>query len=359
MARALIIGAGAIGRGYLPWELKNFEIDFYDQNIDLIESLISNNGYRSFMSFGDKLQELHISDASFFSNINNINLNSYQIAFICIGPRNLTHLDKRFGELNCPLFSLENDYKTVDFLKYHLAKEDISFGVPDVITSLTASPENLKIDCNALHTENGLLHLEKNFNVNHELMDLLPKINWVDREMMIKEWDAKLYIHNTPHCIAAFYGHLHGCNYVHEALAIDEVYMELSGVIDEVLQTLKIKTNHDHKFLEWYAEKEIARFSNKLLFDPIRRVGREPLRKLAPEGRLLGIMTMALEAGIFPLYLARGVAAALKFDLAEDPDSFIISNIDEMGVNSFLEYMISLDSNSIQAKLIKSAYENL
>ena len=34
-----------------------------------------------------------------------------------------------------------------------------------------------------------------------------------------------------------------------------EHIMLLDGVIDEVLQTLKIKTDHDHEFLEWYAEK--------------------------------------------------------------------------------------------------------
>ena len=45
MARALIIGAGAIGRGYLPWELKDLIIDFYDTNEALIDSLNKNKTF--------------------------------------------------------------------------------------------------------------------------------------------------------------------------------------------------------------------------------------------------------------------------------------------------------------------------
>ena len=39
MAKALIVGAGAIGRGYVPWELKSFEITFFDGNDQLATSL--------------------------------------------------------------------------------------------------------------------------------------------------------------------------------------------------------------------------------------------------------------------------------------------------------------------------------
>jgi ketopantoate reductase len=356
MAKALIIGAGAIGRGYLPWELKDFEVDFFDANQDLIKSL-SKNGYSTYMSVGDKLEVLHVNNSNFFYDANSIHFDEYDLAFICVGPRNITKLNKKFGNLKCHIFSLENDYGSVTVLQNHLKKNNISFGIPDVITSFTASPENLKKDPNALHTENGVLYLEKDDGICAELINLLPDIKWADRERMLKEWDAKLYIHNTPHCIAAYYGYLNNCTYVHEALYIDSIKDELDGVIDEVLQTLKIKTDHDHEFLEWYAEKEISRFSNKLLFDPVKRVAREPLRKLAPGGRLVGIMTLALEAGIFPEHLSRGIAAALKYELESDADYTVISNINEMGVDAFLEYMIELNKDTIQAHLIKKAYE--
>ena len=235
MAKALIVGAGAIGRGYLPWELKNFELTFFDTNTNLIDSLKESGGYKTFMSFGTHLENYYVNNANFESSIKNINLDNFDIAIVCVGPRNLKHLPVELGAIKCPMYSLENDYATVYELRHLLNKTNIYFGVPDVITSLTASPENLKEDINSLHTENGVLYLEDHGDIPEKLKDLMPEVEWVSKERMIKEWDAKLYIHNTPHCIAAFYGYLHDCEYVHDALAIDSVKLKLGGVVDEVL----------------------------------------------------------------------------------------------------------------------------
>ena len=253
MARALIIGAGAIGRGFLPWVFQNFDLTFYDSNQPLIESLNKSKGYKTFMSLNEELKELRVSNAEFVNSIDQLDFKSFDIAIVCIGPRNLINLSKNFSNLTCPLYSLENDSNTVFFLRNYLKKENIYFGVPDVITSLTASPENLELDVNALHTENGVLYLEDHGDISKKLKTYLPEIEWVSKQRMLKEWDAKLYIHNTPHCIAAYYGYLMKCNYLHEALEIESIKLALDGVVDEVLQTLKIITNHDHDFLEWYA----------------------------------------------------------------------------------------------------------
>lgn len=358
MAEALIVGAGAIGRGYLPWELKNFELTFLDSNKDLIKSLKENCGYNTFMSYDTHLEKYKVDNAEFVSSISDINLDNFDIAIICVGPRNLKYLPRELGQLKCPIYSLENDSETVFELRDLFDKADIYFGVPDVITSLTASPENIKDDVNALHTENGVLYLEDHGDIKRELKDLMPKVEWISKERMIKEWDAKLYIHNTPHCIAAFYGYLNNCEYVHDALAIDSVKLKLNGVVDEVLQTLKILTNHDHDFLEWYAEKEISRFSNKLLYDPVKRVARQPLRKLAPGGRLVGILKLCLQAGVMPINLANGIAASLKYDFEDDEDSVYLKNINYIGIEAFLSFMIKVNPNSIEGEWIINAYKN-
>ncbi len=359
MAKALIVGAGAIGRGYLPWELKNFEITFYDHNSAFISNLQSKGGYHTHMTFGHRLEVMYIDNAKFCSDVNELDLDSFDIAIVCVGPRNLKCLPSKLAMLRCPIFSLENDSETVQVLRDYLNKADVYFGVPDVITSFTASPKSLKHDSNALHTENGVLYLEDSGNIPSEIKAIMPTVQWVDKNRMDKEWDAKLYIHNTPHCIAAFYGYLHNCEYVHEALEIPSVRDVLDGVIDEVLQTLKIVTKHDHAFLEWYAEKEVSRFSNTLLFDPVCRVAREPLRKLAPDGRLVGIMRLAIGAGVIPVNIAKGIASALKYDNPSDTDSIFMRNIEVIGLPAFLSYMIGISPQSVEAGLIIKAFENL
>ena len=175
---------------------------------------------------------------------------------------------------------------------------------------------------------------------------------------MKSEWDAKLFLHNTPHCIAAFLGYFKNCTYLHEALDDDDILNTLEGVVGEILQTLKDSTFHDHSFMEKYAEKEISRFSNKLLYDPVSRVAREPLRKLAIHGRLVGALRMALRAGIVPTYITKGISAALKYNNPQDPDYPKILMVDTMGVANFLYYYLDLDRESIESKLICDSYSN-
>jgi mannitol-1-phosphate 5-dehydrogenase len=62
----------------------------------------------------------------------------------------------------------------------------------------------------------------------------------------------------------------------------------------------------------------LARFANRVLADPVLRLGRDPLRKLAPDDRLVGAARTAEAAGSVPENLAWGIAAALAFDAPED-----------------------------------------
>lgn len=73
-------------------------------------------------------------------------------------------------------------------------------------------------------------------------------------------------------------------------------------------------------FAHYYAEKEIARFSNPLLYDPITRVAREPLRKLAEGERLIGAARLCIQSNIIPENIIKGIRAAVAYDEPNDPD---------------------------------------
>ena len=320
MARALIIGCGAIGRGFVPWILNEFEIDFFDISDDLTTGISSQQGYSSFMSDGESLSHLRVTPHKISSCFDEFALHSYDIAFISVGPRNVIRLPAEISALTCPIYSLENDPNTVELIKKQYGLSGVYFGVPDVITSSTASPDNLAKDRYAIHTENGIMYLQESQQASTELKKKLPAVKWLAVERLNQEWDAKLYIHNTPHCIAAYLGHLAGCTYLHEALAKPAINRIINGVIEELLYGLKVTTSYDHHFIENYAEKEVRRFSNKLLFDPISRVAREPIRKLHPSGRLTGALRLLLSSGVRPTYLMVGIGAALKYLAKDDRD---------------------------------------
>jgi len=74
MGKALIVGAGAIGRGYIPWELKNFELTFFDVNEVLMNSLRGNGTYSSYMSFETYLEQYDVDSSRSFSNASDLAL---------------------------------------------------------------------------------------------------------------------------------------------------------------------------------------------------------------------------------------------------------------------------------------------
>ena len=241
-------------------------------------------------------------------------------------------------------------------MKSHLSIDNIYFGVPDVITSYTASPENLRKDPNSLHTENGILYLQKPSNINKDLVKYLPDVEWLSVDRMNEEWDAKLYIHNTPHCVAAYLGHLAGYSYLHEAMQDKRIRKIIDGLLAEILLALKFETNYDHKFMEEYAQKEVKRFSNLLLYDPISRVAREPIRKLNPGGRLIGALRMMLVNGVKPINLMYGIVAALHYAPEGDKDFDVMKHFSLFEPEDFLKYHVGLKQGTIELEFISKNF---
>ena len=360
MVKALIFGAGAIGRGFLPWCLpENSIITFFDLNHDLINSLCKQGFYHSFLSSQDSLNK-KIVEGNFYSDLSAIenNLDNFDICFIAVGPRNVENLPDFISKIKCPIFSLENDSHTVFRIREKFSIPNVYFGVPDVITSCTASPNSLEIDKNSLHTEDGTLYLESD-GYKH-LKTKLIRTRSASKEVIEKEWDAKLYLHNTPHCIAAYLGAEFGCKYLHESMNISFISNTINGVIEEMLTVLSKSKKYDYDFLSSYAEKEIERFSDSLLYDPIYRVARHPLRKLRlkPNGRLLGALEMCLIESVNCSNLLRGISSALAYNNDKDDDYKNLKLIEAYGINNFLFHFLGIPIDNPLNEIVSNSYLN-
>lgn len=352
MARALILGSGAIGRGFAPWTLPHFDIDFFDISESLVGGIAGRGSYSTFMSVDGELIEKVVTPRSIATSIDASQLKAYDLAIVSVGPRNVTRLPPQIRDLECPIFSLENDPITVSEIKSTFGLDRVYFGVPDVITSSSASPAHLMADPFAIHTEDGVLYLQDPGADGVVLRALLPDVRWLPIDQLNQEWDAKLYLHNMPHCIAAYLGHMAGAKYLHEAMSVRAARRVVDGAIEEMLFALKLVTRYDQRFMESYAEKELRRFSNTLLFDPISRVAREPLRKLQNTGRLIGALRMMLAAGIRPAHLMLGITGALLYAPETDADHATMRLLDDFGVPAFLQYHLSIPLESMESRYI-------
>ena len=115
---------------------------------------------------------------------------------------------------------------------------------------------------------------------------------------------------------------------------------------------MKNKYDIEKDFLDYYANKELQRFSNNLLCDPISRVAREPFRKLAKNERLIGAASLCLSVGILPVNLIKGIMAAFCFDKEDDNDFHIKYLIKSLNKEDFLKIIIGLRENEALFQLI-------
>lgn len=339
--KILFMGAGAIGRGYLPWALSSadHEFIFIDSNPKIVERLNQAGGYSTFRVKDDHYEHQRVEVKAAYTPVTfNVAEHTDAVAcFFSVGPRNVHAAAQVFQGTRIPLILCENEPNTVDVAKAVVEHEAVYFAVPDVITSNTAPAHMLAQDPLAITTENGILYVEEGTQGLHGDLKLITR-----DELLRIQWTPKLYLHNTPHCITAYMGALMGVTYVHEAMQHPKASQLVEGAMTEMLQALKLQWDIPHPFLEWYADKELARFRCQLLFDPVARVAREPLRKLELHGRLIGAAQMCLTLGVLPQNLLKGIVGALLFEDIHDPDNHIQLMRETMDTASFNRYVLAL-----------------
>jgi len=339
--KLVFIGAGAIGRGFLPWlfDEKVYDLVFVDNDQSIIDAMRNSKAYSTFRIKNNVYEERVISVHSAFTpeEFSIKKQSNVAACFLSVGPRNVAKAATLMTGSNVPLILCENEPNCVNTAKTVVGHDHVYFAVPDVITSNTA-PQNL-LESNPLSivTEDGELFIQEGATeLNGDFKFLSEK------EIRYTQWIPKLYLHNTPHCITAYLGALVGAKYVHEAMEITEFNEIVEGAMFEMLEALKKGWDIPHDFLDWYAKKELARFRNKLLCDPITRVAREPMRKLGLEGRLIGAAQICLSLGIMPKNLILGITGALLFEDQKDPDHHLAFLRDTMPKETFNTYILGL-----------------
>lgn len=315
----ILLGSGAIGRGYLPWMLSSdlYDLVFVDSDPRIVSLMREAGKYRAHRVRNGQLESREIRVHGAFTP-EEFRLDEHRnvaACFLSVGPRNVEKAVQALRNSTVPLVLCENDPDTVDIAKKILGHHRAYFAVPDVITSNTAPAHLLQEDPLSIVTEHGSLFIEEGPENLRGDITFLPA-----RELLGVQWTAKLYLHNTPHCIAAYLGALTGARYVHEAMEVPQVDAVVQGAMEEMLRSLKMKWEIPHDFLQWYADKELSRFRCKLLFDPVSRVAREPMRKLDIRGRLIGAAQICLSLGIVPTNILAGITGALLFENNSDPD---------------------------------------
>ncbi len=131
--------------------------------------------------------------------------------------------------------------------------------------------------------------------------------------------EAKLYGHNAVHALIGYLAHEKNCADMAEALRDPELrrigrtaFLQESGAA-----LIQKYAGFDPLFTETgftdYTDDLLERMGNPNLRDAVKRIIRDPERKLGWNDRLIGTIRLALDEGVEPVRFAMGAAAALRF----------------------------------------------
>lgn len=380
MKKAIQFGAGNIGRGFIGSLLSKagYHVVFADVNTEIIDKINKDKEYTIHV-MDTVCSEEKVNDISGVISLNNEiykEIVEAEIITTAVGPVVLPRiaptiakgiaLRKENGVKNyLNIIACENAIKASSQLeeevKKYLTKDEVDYleefvGFPNCSVDRIVPP---------VKSENILDVVVENYyewNVEEKAFKgEIPKIegmNLVDNLMAYIE--RKLFTLNTGHAITAYFGYLKGYETIEESIKDEVIYDFVKKAMIESGKGLIAKYNFDEEAHYKYINKIIDRFKNPYLKDDVARVGREPLRKLNENDRLIKPLITARGFNINTDNLLLGVGAALHYDNKEDAQSVQLQSlINEKGIKESLAEISKISGDTDVLDKVEKYYDEV
>ncbi|RKF20102.1 mannitol-1-phosphate 5-dehydrogenase [Alginatibacterium sediminis] len=377
--KALHFGAGNIGRGFIGKLLNDagFEVCFADVNEIVISALIERGEYPVKVVGEDIVIEQ-------VSNVTALNSNDPAIVdLICdldiittaVGPTVLkiiastlaNGIAKRMESGNTKALNIiacENMIRGTSQLKasvYELLNDDqqsfadLNIGFVDSAVDRIVPPaEAGETDPLAVTVETFSEWIVDQTQFKGEIPNI-PGMECTDNLMAFVE--RKLFTLNTGHLITAYLGVLAGHETIKDSIEDPAIHADVKAAMTESGAVLIKRYGFDPKTHAAYIEKILGRFANPYLRDEVDRVGRQPIRKLSPNDRLIKPLNGTLEYGLPNAHLIKGIAAAFLYVNDDDPQAVELQAMfADKGFEETLAHYSELNSDAEVVKLAKTAY---
>lgn len=385
MAKKMIqIGAGNIGRACIGrlFHQANYKIYFSDINAELISMIHEIKEYNVRMVGKDFDETIKIDnvdkvseDREEFVRLSNeieiittaVGVNILpKIASFIVDIINIRHKYQNNNPLN--IMACENTTGASSKLKesvYNLLDLNIREWIEK--EKNIAFP-NVAIDCIVpnIENENPLTVTCENFADliidRNVFIGNFPNVEGLSLKENLNAYiERKLFTLNTGHAITAYLGAQKNKETIYEAINDSEIKNIVLGAMRESGEVLIKRHGFRSEEHKAYIQKILNRFFNPYLKDSVFRVGREPMRKLSYNDRLIKPILGTLEYNLRHDNLLKGVISAFKFYSPDDKESV---ELKRMLKNEKLEKVIlkitELDINKEKEKeLYNEIYNEL
>ncbi len=379
MKKAIQFGAGNIGRGFIGGLLSNagYHVVFADVNEAILNAINNDKEYRILVKDVECFEQ-KITNISAVSSLSDEIIDEIQEAEIittAVGPLVLKRIAptiakgiqarKNNGNKNyLNIIACENAVGATAILKEEVVKalnEDEIKYMEEYIGFPNCSVDRIVPPCT---NENPLdVTVENFYEWNVEVSKIkgeIPQINGMNLvDDLIAYVERKLFTLNTGHAITAYLGYINGYKTVDESIKDGEIAAIVKAAMQESGQGLVRKHGLDLDAHYKYIDKILNRFKNPYLNDDVKRVGREPLRKLSAKDRLINPLVTAQSYGISVDNLITGVGAALHYDNPDDAQSVELQEtIKDLGVKEAVKKISQIEDKELLDN-IEGAYQKL
>ncbi|EEX34885.1 MULTISPECIES: mannitol-1-phosphate 5-dehydrogenase [Vibrio] len=382
MKNAVHFGAGNIGRGFIGKLLADAEVNvtFADVDAPLVDQLSHKQEYKVKV-VGTQCQ---IDTVSHVTAVNSASedvidrIVKTDLVTTAVGPNVLdiiaktiaTGIAKRFSAgNNAPLniIACENMVRGTTHLKGEVYKylESSLHPKADLLVGFVDSAVDRIVPPAEAANDDPLEVTVESFSEwivdQQQFKGEIPNINGMEKtDNLMAFVERKLFTLNTGHCITAYLGCLKGHQTIRQAIEDPEIQTDVRQAMEESGEVLIRRYGFDRQLHAAYIEKILGRFANPYLVDEVDRVGRQPIRKLGVNDRLIKPLLGTIEYGTENRTLLKGIAAALKYRSSEDPQAIELQNsLIEHGVSKTLACYTGLSEDSEEVAQIESIFNNL
>lgn len=377
METAVHFGAGKIGRGFIAELLHDtgYRIVFADV-VDALVDLINEDHEYYLFEIENNYKEKKIDNIIAYSSISQPEkvieeINNAKVITTSVMATNLPKIAPLLAKGLKSRVGQGKDKVTV------MACENAMHGTDILVKAMIDSGEITEAELNEVGVypntavdrmvfdgeHNG--HKGIDIGVNYELA--IEKDKLVDPEPikgaeytsdLDRHLQRKIYMINCGHAISAYIGYVHGKDIVQDVLNDPELVQEVRAAVMQSAAALEKEYGFSHESLVDYCENMfIKRFGNPNTHDEGARVGREPIRKISYNDRIMGPANMCEKYGLDNSALLKGVAYALHFFNENDEQAVELQNyIKENGVEAAIQKYVGLKPEDRMYKVILDDY---
>lgn len=373
MKKAIQFGAGNIGRGFIGAILSenNYEVCFADIN-EIVISELNNKREYTVEVVGQECKEIIIKNVcGVLSNGEEIleKIKEAEIITTAVGPNVLkiiaktlaTGLEKRKDikeKKYLNIIACENMIKGTTALKEEIfkylseeAKDYVNqyVGFPDSAVDRIVPPMEKTSDILKVRVEEFNEWIVDKTQFKGEIPEL-KGMTLTDNLMAFIE--RKLFTLNTGHAITAYLGVEKGYRTIKESIEDKNIREIVLGAMKESGEVLIKRYGFDREKHYNYINKILGRFENPYLVDEVVRVGREPLRKLSFNDRLIKPLRGTLEYETKNENLILGIAAAFNYRNESDIQAVELEKkLNEKSFDEVFYEVTGLNDKNIEEKV--------